>query len=114
MRSFTNEPGLGVLGWFGAQKKCFGFVAPEAVALISARAHAKASTCRPKASKRREIFSVIVSSVELAIANLSGKPLNASRACKLATNCFLTFFRVIWLGRTERLGIERERASLSG
>src|SRR6266403_659424 len=60
MRSLANEFELGVLGWFGAQKRCFGFVPPKAGAVISASAQTEASTCRPKPDLCGKTFWLVI------------------------------------------------------
>src|SRR5258708_35734985 len=47
MRSFASDDGPGVLGWPGAQKKCFGLLSDCASATAVANANSKATTrCR--------------------------------------------------------------------
>src|SRR5580704_8933421 len=44
MRSFASDDGPGVLGWPGAQKKCFGLLSDCASAAAVANANSKAKT----------------------------------------------------------------------
>src|ERR1700719_1695286 len=49
MRSFVSDDALGVLGWPGAQKKCFGLLSDCASAAEVANANSKATTrCNPE------------------------------------------------------------------
>src|ERR1700687_4278076 len=49
MRSFASADALGVLGWPGAQKKCFGLLGDCAAAAEVANANSKATTkCKPE------------------------------------------------------------------
>src|ERR1700730_17666223 len=49
MRSFASDDGLGLLGWPGAQKKCFGLLGDCASAAAVANANSNATTkCKPE------------------------------------------------------------------
>src|SRR6266403_1538926 len=49
MRSFASADALGVLGWPGAQKKCFGLLGDCAAAAEVTNANSKATTrCKPE------------------------------------------------------------------